>query len=104
MTLPILHGLILPKALLDPDPATRAPRAAGASKVSLAPVSGAATPVEAAAAHDHVDIERVELDAATDAEGLFGGYASRTRADDDVAAVREVDEGKASRQVGFRCP
>ena len=45
---------------------------------------------------DHVDVERIELDAATDASGLFGGDESRARpkegVDDDIAAVGEVEE------------
>jgi hypothetical protein len=48
------------------------------------------------AAHDHIDVERVELDPATDAAGLVGSDEGRARAeewvDDNVAAIGEVEE------------
>ena len=48
------------------------------------------------AARNHVDVERVELDPATDAAGSLGGDEGRAGAeewvDDDVAAIGEVEE------------
>jgi hypothetical protein len=48
------------------------------------------------AAHDHIDIERVELDPAKDAAGLVSSDEGRARAeewvDDNVAAIGEVEE------------
>ena len=45
---------------------------------------------------DHVDIERIELNAATDAAGLFGGNETRPgveeRVDDDFASVGTVSQ------------
>jgi hypothetical protein len=45
---------------------------------------------------DHVDIERVEFDAAADATGLVGGDEGRARAQKwvqhDVAAVGEIEK------------
>jgi hypothetical protein len=48
------------------------------------------------ASNDHVNTERVEFDAAADAAGLAGGDECRSgakkRVDDDVAAIREIQE------------
>jgi hypothetical protein len=47
-------------------------------------------------AHDHVDVERVQLDPAKHAVGLLGGDEGRTgaekRIDDNIAAIGEVEE------------
>ena len=47
-------------------------------------------------AHDHLDIERVQVDTPADVADLVGGYEGRARAeewvDDDVAAIGEVEE------------
>ena len=47
-------------------------------------------------AHDHLDIERVQIDTPADVADLVGGYEGRARAeewvDDDVAAIGEVEE------------
>jgi hypothetical protein len=47
-------------------------------------------------AHDHLDIERVQVDTLADVADLVGGYEGRARAeewvDDDVAAIGEVEE------------
>jgi len=49
-----------------------------------------------AAAHDHVDVERIHLDAAADPTGRLGGDEGRARAEEgvehDLAAVGEVEE------------
>ena len=47
-------------------------------------------------AHDHLDIERVQVDTPADVADLVGGYEGRARAeewvDDEVAAIGEVEE------------
>jgi hypothetical protein len=48
------------------------------------------------APHDHIDVERIELDAGADATGLVGRDEGRARAKervDDVAAVGEIEKG-----------
>jgi hypothetical protein len=48
------------------------------------------------APHHHVDVERIEFDAATDATGRVGGDEGRTRSekrvDNEIAPVGEVEE------------
>jgi hypothetical protein len=48
------------------------------------------------ASHNHIDVERIQLDAATNAPGLLGGDESRAgaeeRVDDDAAAIGKVEK------------
>jgi hypothetical protein len=57
------------------------------------------------AAHDHIDVERVELDPATDAAGLVGGDEGRAgaeeRVDDDIAAMVRSSTASSSMAVGL---
>jgi hypothetical protein len=67
-------------------PASPAPRTSRQSRRKLL-VAGRGLK----APHDHIDVERIELDAAADATGLIGLDGGRARAKervDDVAAVR----------------
>ena len=58
------------------------------------------------APHDHIDVERIELDAAADATGLVGRDEGRARAkervDDDVAAVGEIEKGVLAYMLKLR--
>jgi hypothetical protein len=58
------------------------------------------------APHDHIDVERIELDAAADATDLVGRDEGRARAkervDDDVAAVGEIEKGVLAYMLKLR--
>ena len=56
---------------------------------------------------DHIDVERIELDSATDAAGLVGGDEGRTgaeeRVDNDIAAIGEIEESVLEQGGGLDC-
>ena len=68
-------------------------------------MTGASASVGLPAAHDHVDIKRIELEPAALPAGAFCGHQRRAAAqegiEDDIAAPRTVENGVSDHRDGF---
>ena len=97
--LPVLHDLV-PRATLQIRPSWRRftgpTRAQRLERLARLDQNRRVACRGLVSAHDDIDIERVELDAATDAAGRLGGDEGRAgaeeRVDDSAAAVGEVEK------------